>query len=85
MQFSNEVAQRVEELLRDQLRELGVDPTTLPPHEISTNMNCDVWPDKTMVYSWKEVPILRVTPEQKDDGSVSWRMFTGEEVEGSLQ
>ncbi len=85
MQFSNEVAQRVEELLREQLRELGVNPTTLSPHEIAAHMNCDVWPDKTMVYSWKEVPILRVTPVQKDDGSVSWRMFTGEEVESGLQ
>ena len=64
------VAARVEELLREQLLELGEDPASLAPHLIMQNM----------VYIWKDIPILRVAPERTDTG-VMWRMFTRDEGE----
>lgn len=79
MRFSNSVAMRVEELLQEQLERLGVDLSSLEPHEISEHMHCKIWPDQTMVYSWKEQPILRIVPEEQEDGSLSWRMFTQDE------
>lgn len=84
MRFGNSVAMRIEELLREQLEEIGVDPVELEPHEIAENMHCDIWPDQTMVYNWKGTPLLRVVPERHEDGSIDWRMFTSEdhEVEG---
>ena len=54
------VAARVEELLREQLLELGEDPASLAPHLIMQNMQCEVYPDESMVYIWKDIPILRV-------------------------
>ena len=69
------VAARVEELLREQLLDLGEDPETLAPHLIMQNMQCEVYPDESLVYIWKEIPILRVVPERTDTG-VLWRMFT---------
>ena len=75
---NNEVAARVEELLREQLLELGEDPDTLAPHLIMQGMRCEVYPDKSMVYIWRDIPILRVVPEQTADG-VLWRMFTRDE------
>ena len=57
------VAARVEELLREQLLELGEDPASLAPHLIMQNMQCEVYPDESMVYIWKDIPILRVVPE----------------------
>ena len=85
MHFGNAVAQRIEELLREQLEELGVDVSALEPHEIAANMRCDIWPDQTLLYAWKEAPILRVVPERYDDGTVQWRMFTndGKEQRGA--
>lgn len=85
MHFGNEVAMRIEELLREQLEELGVDVAALEPHEIAADMHCDIWPDQTLLYAWKETPILRVVPERYDDGTVQWRMFTsdGTEREGA--
>ena len=71
----NGVARRVEELLREQLLELGEDPDTLAPHLIMQGMHCEVYPDKSMVYSWKDLPILRVVPEKTGNGTL-WRMFT---------
>lgn len=56
------VAARVEELLREQLLELGEDPASLAPHLIMQNMQCEVYPDESMVYIWKDIPILRVAP-----------------------
>lgn len=38
------VAARVEELLREQLLELGEDPANLAPHLILQNMQCEVYP-----------------------------------------
>lgn len=52
------VAARVEELLREQLLELGEDPASLAPHLIMQNMQCEVYPDESMVYIWKDIPIL---------------------------
>ena len=78
-QPDRQLAARVEELLREQLEELGENPAELSPHEITANMHCEVWPDKSMVYAWKDIPLLRVVPEQGPEGTV-WRMFTrGEE------
>jgi hypothetical protein len=70
----------VEELLREELLEMGEDPSRLEPHEIAENMRCEVRPDDSMIYSWKGTPILRVQPEHHQDGSVTWRMFTRDEV-----
>ena len=36
--------------------------------------------DESMVYIWKDIPILRVAPERTDTG-VMWRMFTRDEGE----
>jgi hypothetical protein len=44
-------------------------------------MRCDIWPDQTLLYAWKETPILRVVPERYDDGTVQWRMFTTDGTE----
>ena len=72
------VAARVEELLQEQLIELGEDPNTLEPHRIMQSMHCEVYPDQSMVYSWKDIPLLRVVPEKTDTGT-HWRMFTRED------
>jgi hypothetical protein len=80
--MSKEVAARVEELLREQLEDLGVDVAKLEPHVISENMRCDMYPDESMVYSWKETQLLRIVPEKDDDGSVlRWRMFTKDDTD----
>ena len=65
---------------REQLLELGEDPASLAPHLIMQNMRCEVYPDESMVYIWKDIPILRVAPERTDTG-VMWRMFTRDEGE----
>ena len=44
------------------------------------NMQCEGYPDESMVYVWKDIPILRVAPEHTDTG-VMWRMFTRDEGE----
>ncbi len=69
------VAARIEELLREELELLGENVQELEPHEIVRHMQCEVYPDKSMVYAWRELPILRVVPEQTANG-VNWRMFT---------
>ncbi|NHZ46771.1 hypothetical protein [Nitratidesulfovibrio liaohensis] len=76
MKYGSKVAARVEELLREQLEELGENPGAIDAHEIAAHMRCEIWSDDTMIYIWKETPILRVSSEQHDDGSVTWRMFT---------
>lgn len=73
------VAARVEELLREQLQELGEELENLPPHLIQEHMHCEVFPDQSMIYAWKELPILRVVPERTATG-VLWRMFTRDET-----
>lgn len=70
-----EVAKRIEELLTEQLYELGVNVKALTPEEISTHMKCHVAPDNGLTYFWKNRGILEVFPEVKED-SVVWRMFT---------
>ena len=81
MAMNQQVAARVEELLREQLAERGVYISKLEPHEITQNMRCDVYPDETMIYSWKEEPVLRVVPERAEDGTiVNYRMFTGDDM-----
>ena len=77
--ISKKVAARIEELLYEQLEELGEDPKNLSPHTISEYMHCEVYPDHSMVYSWKDFPILRVIPENTPTGT-RWRMFTREEA-----
>lgn len=71
--------QRVEDFLRQELEELGVDITELLPHEITENMHCSVYPDGTLSYSWKERPLLNVEPEEKADGEIRWRLYTRSE------
>ena len=75
------VAARVEELSAGTDRTGEVeDPASLAPHLIMQNMQCEVYPDESMVYIWKDIPILRVAPERTDTG-VMWRMFTRDEGE----
>ncbi len=73
-----EVAQRIEEILREQLEELGVVIKKLSPDEISANMKCHIGPDNSLSYFWKNVAILDVIPEKTEDG-INWRMFTKED------
>lgn len=72
------VMRRVEELLREQMAELGDDPDLLSPHEISANMTCGVHAGGSLSYAWKGTPILDVDPELMPDGSIRWRFFTRE-------
>lgn len=79
-----QVAARVEELLREQLEELGVNPRKLAPEEIAANMHCHLAPDGSMTYLWKGEPMLHVTPQKLVDEnggeSVLWRMFTKDDL-----
>lgn len=77
------VARRVEELLREQLREAGVDPAALSPRDIAADMVCRVAPDNSLTYLWRGTPLLHVTPEVQsgpDGESVRWRMFTRDDA-----
>ena len=79
-----QVAARVEELLREQLEELGVNPRTLAPEDIAAHMHCHLAPNGSMTYLWKNEPMLYVTPETLVDEnggeSVLWRMFTKDDM-----
>lgn len=79
-----QVAARVEELLREQLEELGVNPRKLAPEDIAANMHCHLAPNGSMTYLWKGEPMLYVTPEklvdENGEGSVLWRMFTKDDL-----
>ena len=79
MRPSPQVAAQIEALLREQLAELGEDVDQLAPHSITRLMQCEVHPDGSLIYAWKEIPILRVVPEEDEEG-VTWRMFTREET-----
>ena len=68
--------QSIEELLREQLDELGVEVARLSPHEIVQGMHCAVYADGTLAYLWQGKPVLNVEPEVQEDGSVLWRFFT---------
>lgn len=74
-----EVAQRIEELLREQLYELGINVKELDPNDIAKHMKCHVGPNNSMTYFWKEEMILDIVPEPKD-GSITWRMFTKDDI-----
>ena len=79
-----EVARRVEELLREQLFEAGVNPAALSPQDIAEGMLCRVAPDNSLTYIWRGEPLLYVTPEIKtgpEGESVLWRMFTRDDME----
>ncbi|OBQ46432.1 hypothetical protein [Halodesulfovibrio spirochaetisodalis] len=78
--MSQGVAARVEELLREQLSELGIEVSKLEPHEIAENMTCDVFSDESMIYYWKGEPVLRIEPESDSDGSTTWRMYTKDDL-----
>ena len=79
-----QVGARVEELLREQLEELGVNPRKLAPEEIAANMHCHLAPNGSMTYLWKGEPMLHVTPEklvdENGEESVLWRMFTKDDL-----
>lgn len=75
---NTQVAMRIEELLREQLEELGVNIKNLTPDEISKNMKCHIGPDNSLSYFWKNRAILDVIPEQTEGGT-NWRMFTKED------
>ncbi|MBQ4132880.1 MAG: hypothetical protein IJD04_03995 [Desulfovibrionaceae bacterium] len=70
---------RVEELLKEQITELGEDPAAIAPQDYAAHMHCEVHSDGTMVYIWREMPILRLVPEKTPQGTVYWRMFTQDE------
>lgn len=74
-----EVGRRVEELLREQLQERGVNLRALQPEEISRDMECRIAPDNSMTYFWRGEALLHVTPEIRAD-SVLWRMFTKDDM-----
>ena len=82
-----QVAARVEELLREQLEELGVNPRKLAPEDIAANMHCHLAPDGSMTYIWKGEPMLHVMPEklvdESGEESVLWRMFTKDDIASS--
>lgn len=83
--MSQSVAARVEELLREQLEELGITPSGLQPHDIAKNMRCEVFPDDSMVYIWQETQLLRVLPEKDAEGRIlRWRMFTRDDTVGTV-
>ena len=48
MKPNAQVAQRIEELLREQLEELGVNIKRLTPDEISANMKCNIGPNNSL-------------------------------------
>ena len=79
-----QVAARVEELLREQLEELGVNPRKLAPEEIAASMHCHLAPNGSMTYIWKGEPMLHITPEklvdENGEESVLWRMFTKDDL-----
>ena len=79
-----QVAARVEELLREQLEELGVNPRKLAPEDIAAHMHCHLAPDGSMTYLWKGEPMLHVMPEklvdENGETSVLWRMFTKDDI-----
>lgn len=73
-----QVARRIEELLREQLEELGINVKNLTPDEISHNMKCHIGPDNSLSYFWNNRAILDVVPEETENGT-NWRMFTKED------
>jgi len=70
---------RIEELLKEQISELGESPADIQSHEYAEHMRCEVHNDGSMVYLWRDMPILRVVPEKNKDGKTYWRMFTQDE------
>ena len=79
-----QVAARVEELLREQLEELGVNPRKLAPEEIAANMHCHLAPNGSMTYLWKGEPMLHVTPEKLVDVMAEYSSRRKLDLETSL-
>lgn len=75
-----QVAKRIEELLHEQLYEMGINAKKLSPNEIAKSMKCHVAPDNSMTYYWNNCAILDIVPEPHD-GSIIWRMFTKDDME----
>ena len=67
---------KIEQLLIEQIAELGENPAEIAPHDYAAHMRCEVHSDGSMVYIWREMPILRVVPEKTESGTIYWRMFT---------
>lgn len=59
---------QVEELLKERLLALGVNPAEIAPHEISRDMHCSVYPDGSLCYSWKGEPLIALSPEPLANG-----------------
>ena len=76
---NNDFMARIEELLKEQIAELGENPDEIENHEFVSQMRCEVHNDGTMVYFWRGMPILRLVPEKGDEGTTYWRIFTQEE------
>ncbi len=76
---------RVETLLKEQLEELGENPSLIKPHEYARQMRCEVYPDKSMIYFWKGMPVLRLVPEYRSEGKVFWHFFTSEDRTDTFQ
>ena len=74
------VAKRVEELLQEQLYEMGIDVKKLNPEEIAKSMKCHIAPDNSMTYFWNNNALLDIIPETKND-SIVWRMFTKDDMQ----
>lgn len=70
---------RIEELLKEQISELGENPSEIQNHEYAKHMRCEVYNNGTMVYLWRDMPILRVVPEKTEEGTTCWRMYTQDE------
>lgn len=69
----------IEGILKEQILEMGEDPDALEPQEYARQMRCEVHPDESMIYLWRDMPILRLVPEKQPSGSIYWRMFTADE------
>jgi hypothetical protein len=78
--MQRELVARIEELLREELVDLGEDVCNLKPEDYAQHMSCQVFSDESMIYAWKGMDVLRVVPEKQADGVVRWRMFTGVEA-----
>ena len=79
-----EIADTIEQLLFEQLEKLGEDVSSFNSHTISKYMHCKIYPDQSMVYSWKDFPILKVFSEKTPTG-IFWRIFTSEEYDNNVR
>ncbi len=75
----NDFMAKIEELLKEQISELGENPDEIEGHEFAGQMRCEVHNDGTMVYFWRGMPILRLVSEKSEEGTTYWHIFTQEE------